>query len=100
MPGPDRAAGPSIEGDTYLRDPRGWRPLDGARPGFDELTPCDWMARRHPPPAVRGPDFGPGGDDAQLWGKTEAEAHRWVRSQRDWGGYVMIRLARSDRSPV
>jgi hypothetical protein len=51
----------------------------------------------HPAPQVRGPGFGPGADDAELWGKTEAEAHEWLRTQRSWHGYVINRVPGSDR---
>ena len=85
------------EGDAYVRDGDGWRRVAGGPASFDRVTPCDWVARRYPAPAVRGPGFGPGADDTELWGKTEAEAHEWLRTQRGWLGYVITRVPGSDR---
>ena len=85
------------DGDAYVRDGDQWRPVAGGAASFDRMTPCDWVARRYPRPEVRGPGFGPGADEAELWGKTEAEAHEWLRTQRGWLGYVINRVPGSDR---
>ena len=99
MSGPPRpiTSGRPAEGHAYVRDGDEWRPVGGAPASFDQVTPCDWVASRYPPPEVRGPGFGPGADDAELWGKTEGEAHEWLRTQRGWHGYVIVRVPGSDR---
>ena len=99
MTGPARlieSESPS-DGDAYVRDGGEWRRVAGGASSFDRVTACDWVARRYPPPEVRGPGFGPGADEAELWGKTEAEAHEWLRTQRGWLGYVINRVPGSDR---
>ena len=83
--------GPSVEGEVFAAGDPAWAAED-----FDDATRCGWWARRHPAAGVPGPRFGPGGDDVELWGKTEAEAHRWLRTQTGWPGYTIVRIPRRD----
>ena len=80
---------PPVAGELVVADRPGWPTGD-----FDDTVPHDWRARRHPAAGVPGPRFGPGGDEVELWGKTEAEAHRWLRTQTGWPGYALVRVRR------
>jgi len=81
--------------ERYVSDGTGWRRTTGERvTALDDIRIWDWAASRFPRSPTPGPAFGPGGDDVSLWGKTEAQAHAWVRAYTGWDAYEIRRTAR------
>jgi len=90
--------GEADEVEHYLRDGTSWGRASGDRvTAFDDARIEDWVASRFPRRAAPGPSFGPGGDDVCLWGKTEARAHTWIRTNTGWEGYEIRRTAAPSR---